>query len=393
MKIGILTFHSQLNYGGVLQCWALQTVLEKLGYEVVVLDRWMDEHNSTLEQGYCGANWRAWVKLLCCPLAGLGDFNKLKRVRRTKKFIRNHLNITNYHFIDWGNAPEELGVDILIVGSDQVWHCGDWGDPRVYLLEGAPNLPSIAYAASFGMVDIPEFIYSGRREIKAWPIYKRGIAKFRAVSCREEEGVRICRRLGFSASHVSDPTLLAWIDNQERKENNKVGLVCYFLGESLDSCLDALEEFASSNNCSVTVFLDNCGALPFPNNYSALKDNTHILVRRMRSRVNIAADAAPDDFINAFKKAKWVISDSFHALMFSICFGCNARILTPTSEKRNKMFSRLKEIAEHVNGPLIAESLKSALESFSSGEYVTYDYEWFRCQKRKSVDWLLSALS
>ena len=28
MKIGILTFHSQLNYGGVLQCWALQTALE-----------------------------------------------------------------------------------------------------------------------------------------------------------------------------------------------------------------------------------------------------------------------------------------------------------------------------------------------------------------------------
>ena len=35
MKLGILTFHSQLNYGGVLQCWALQTALEKLGHEVV----------------------------------------------------------------------------------------------------------------------------------------------------------------------------------------------------------------------------------------------------------------------------------------------------------------------------------------------------------------------
>ena len=38
MRIGILTFHSQLNYGGVLQCWALKKALEDMGHEAVVLD-------------------------------------------------------------------------------------------------------------------------------------------------------------------------------------------------------------------------------------------------------------------------------------------------------------------------------------------------------------------
>ena len=37
MKIGILTFHSQLNYGGVLQCWALKKALEDMGHETVVV--------------------------------------------------------------------------------------------------------------------------------------------------------------------------------------------------------------------------------------------------------------------------------------------------------------------------------------------------------------------
>ena len=37
MKIGILTLDLNKNYGGILQCYALQTVLERMGYEVSVL--------------------------------------------------------------------------------------------------------------------------------------------------------------------------------------------------------------------------------------------------------------------------------------------------------------------------------------------------------------------
>ena len=36
-KIGILTFHNVINYGGVLQCYALQEFLKKLGAEVQVI--------------------------------------------------------------------------------------------------------------------------------------------------------------------------------------------------------------------------------------------------------------------------------------------------------------------------------------------------------------------
>lgn len=36
MKIGILTLPLHTNYGGILQAYALQTVLERMGHEVVV---------------------------------------------------------------------------------------------------------------------------------------------------------------------------------------------------------------------------------------------------------------------------------------------------------------------------------------------------------------------
>ena len=122
MKIGILTFHSQLNYGGVLQCWALQTALEKLGHKVVVVDRWLSDDNSMLEQGYNKFGFKQWIKFAIRASLGLGDINQWLRVRRTKRFLAQYIKRTQYHFVDWSAAPKDLGVDMLVVGSDQVWH-------------------------------------------------------------------------------------------------------------------------------------------------------------------------------------------------------------------------------------------------------------------------------
>lgn len=38
MRIGILTLPLHTNYGGILQAYALQTVLERMGHQVVVFD-------------------------------------------------------------------------------------------------------------------------------------------------------------------------------------------------------------------------------------------------------------------------------------------------------------------------------------------------------------------
>ena len=40
------------------------------------------------------------------------------------------------------------------------------------------------------------------------PFYREGWRKFSAISVREEEGANLVRSLGFSATHVVDPTLL-----------------------------------------------------------------------------------------------------------------------------------------------------------------------------------------
>ena len=390
MRVGILTFHSQLNYGGVLQCWALQTVLEKMGHEVVVIDRWLHADNRYLECGFNKCQIGFWVKFILRALIGLGDWAKLQRVRKTKRFLKTYLNLTPYHFVEWKDAPKDLDVGLLVVGSDQVWHCGDWGDPRVYLLYGAPKVPAIAYAASFGMANLPEWL-NGDNQISSISIYKQGLMRFRAISCRESEGVVICKAMGFEVAHVVDPTLLAWLDGEKAEKKNE--LVCYFMSESIDDYIDELAEFANKNCCAVKILTKDPPLLPIPKSVRMLAQNRKRNKKIVSSNLQIMASASPAEFLDAFKTAKYVISDSFHALMFSICFDCNVRILRPKSEFRKTMFARIEEFANHTKGNLLVDTVHDALGSFNNGMIVEFDRSWLTAIRQDSLSWLQNAIA
>ena len=52
MKIGILSLVLHSNYGGIIQAYALQTVLERMGHEVVVLDKDRSVHRSIFRKAF-----------------------------------------------------------------------------------------------------------------------------------------------------------------------------------------------------------------------------------------------------------------------------------------------------------------------------------------------------
>lgn len=398
MKIGILTFHSQLNYGGVLQCWALQTTLQTMGHEVVVIDRWLHADNRYLE---CGFNkWRIgfWTKFILRAVMGSGDWAKLQRVRKTKGFLKAYLNLTPYHFVEWKDAPKDLGIDMLVVGSDQVWHCGDFGDPRVYLLQNAPLVPAIAYAASFGFAKIPKFVSAKAAEcVEALPIYKEGLARFSAISCREDEGVNLCRELGYSAVHVLDPTLLLneadWHEIVKVQPLKRKRIVCYFMSEDIPSSISALADFAKDSGHEVVVLLNSGLPIPAPISPKRLVKWMRLLSCKHKRHIEIQESSGPAEFANAIANADFVISDSFHALMLSIIFGKNVRILKPKTEMRKRMISRIREIAIHMRGELFAESVADALSSYARNEVVEMDEEWLALRRNQSLTFLKENLN
>lgn len=387
MKIGILTFHSQLNYGGVLQAYAMQMALQEMGHEAVVIDRWLDEHNGHLFGPFLN-NWKGWLKytIKCC--FGMLSPKSLVRHLNTIRFVRNQLNLTPYHFYEWKDAPKELGVDVILVGSDQVWN-GIFGRPRPYLLEGAPRVPAIAYAASFGMRTLPEELI---------PAYRDGFQRFKAISVREAEGIGLVESQGATATHMVDPTLLLepsiWKTKVKRSAKQKRTLVCYLLSEEVEALYPQLYAFAKAQHCKVKVLV-NLYALPFPKTVSQIIQRVKRMARNIFSPVKLELAAGPQEFLNAFANATWVLSDSFHAVMFSSIFGKNVRILRPKNEFRQKMFARIEEFAKSgvASGNLIAEDVPSALASFANDEPLQFNQEVIAQRRTESKAWLENALA
>lgn len=388
MKLGILTFHSQLNYGGVLQAFALQTALMRAGYDVSVMDRWLSTTNDALVGPWRALTWKAKVVCVLRTLFGLGDGGRLLRHWRTVGFIRAHFRLTQEHFVDWSEpAGQQVAVDCLVVGSDQVWHGGDWGNPRPYLLEGAPKISAIAYAASFGMRQIP-------KELE--PLYREGLRRFSAISVREAEGIQLVESMGAQATHVVDPTLLleptVWREQVAIKKRGRLLLTVYVLSENVDALLPKLEAFASRTGAEVRVLVNNY-ARPFPKTPRALVRHLCWLLWCSLSPVKLCLSAGPQEFLDAFAQADWVLSDSFHALMFSSIFNKQVAILRPKSDERKAMFARIEEFVEAATeGPVIEDSVETALARFERGETMAFRHDVIQARREASWAWLRAAL-
>jgi len=154
MRIGILTYHDEVNYGSLLQAYAMQTALTQLGHDAVIIDRWFQPNQARIYGVWHQRSFREIAKFILGIVSFNGTFAKYLRMWRSRNFIRKYLHLTKYHFCDWKDAPKDFCLDLVTVGSDQVWHPS--AQPDVYLLNYLKSVPAIAYAASFGVTSIPE---------------------------------------------------------------------------------------------------------------------------------------------------------------------------------------------------------------------------------------------
>lgn len=205
MKIGVITFfQSQNNYGQLLQAWALQQVLRREGHRPEVIR-------------YCFERpLPHWLRLSTYMKKGRRD--ELRRQRELARMAKEKLRADDRHFDRFRadslrlsrrhyNNLQELRkrppqCDAYICGSDQVWaQFVSHYDNRTFFLDFGPySVRRIAYAPSFAVNEYPAELHNDLRQL---------LARFTAISAREQTGVDICRRLGFTdAQLVLDPTLL-----------------------------------------------------------------------------------------------------------------------------------------------------------------------------------------
>ena len=206
MKIGILTLPLHANYGGILQAYALQTVLEREGGDIVkVIDKSLYWNAGPFKRAH------VYLKRISRIIMGRkvnffaernADALRRKIGENTEKFIENHVHrmtVKDYSDV----SPDEF--DAIVVGSDQIWRPEYFiGDIRDGYLAFARNwnLKRVSYAASFGS-DEWEYPEEVTRDCAAL------LKMFDAVSVRESSGVTLCKRyFGVDAVHVLDPVML-----------------------------------------------------------------------------------------------------------------------------------------------------------------------------------------
>ena len=303
MKIGILTLPPYANYGGILQAYALQTILQRQGHDVYVL---------SLPHRYRHPSIVEIIKRLCKKILGqnIVVFAE-KKLRKESKTIFKHLwrfigeNINLYKINDLSNLREQ-DFDCYVVGSDQIWRPiyfkQLWRSPveNAYLnFTNGWNVRRVSYAASLG-VDTWEL---NNIETKAC---LSAIRMFDAVSVREYSSVGLFKaHFNIDATFVLDPTMLLSIQDYKRLiEKRKVsfhknGLLNYILDNN------------DVKRCIVEKFSKQYKLEPFSVTNTMVPSKSPVEERIMPS---------VEDWLQGFSDAKFVVTDSFHACVFSILF-------------------------------------------------------------------------
>ena len=161
MKLALLSFHNAANYGAALQAYALQTYLEKKGYDC----EYLNYVNNTRKTAYSMSdhiiNSIKKQKYLTAIKYMVGTPFLEMRKMRFKKFYKKHLKVSRTSYTNASEASKaERLYDKFIVGSDQVWCSENNGGDVAYLLSFIKDSEKkISYSSSFGKEEIPIELY------------------------------------------------------------------------------------------------------------------------------------------------------------------------------------------------------------------------------------------
>lgn len=305
MKIAILSLIPEHNYGGILQSYALQTVLERMGHDVEILKKDMPSAVLPFSKKILVYPARIIRKYILRKdvLINQEKYNVLKSQKENSlliDFVHTHLHTRKIkHF----REIKENEYDAYIVGSDQVWR------PRYFKRQYQESMQNaffsftkdwnvirIAYAPSFA-VDVWE--YSKKETLSC----KEAIKRFNAISVREKSGIELCRKyLNTSSVCVLDPTLLLNASDYRKfiyteNRNAERRLVVYTLDSS--PLLDKITKHLSFS-LHIKPFNANDSSVEYINN-EPVKQSV-------------------ESWLKTFYDAEIIVTDSFHASVFSMIF-------------------------------------------------------------------------
>ena len=335
MNIGLITFHFVHNQGGVLQCYALKTILEKMGHHVQIIDYqpryhtvryarfknpfiytrwfWKQNENKPMKSRFY---WtiRAFLRCLYLNSVNLKTDDSICFT----SFVEENFELTaKYRSYDAlkKHCPKE---DAYISGSDQLWNPEllDHRFDEAYFLKFAPaNAIKIAYAVSMGR--LPDNIRL--EELQAL------CNDLSAISLREYDET-VINAIGRDVHICIDPTLLLTASDYAEVESKSVESEPYIFVYGFETN----QEIQSAVDLAVSV----CGC-------KVINGSPHRI--RLECNATKVDNYGPGQFLSYVKNAQCVVTNSFHGTAFSIVY--NKRFITvPHSTRGSRMTELLEKL-------------------------------------------------
>lgn len=303
MKIGILTYHKSINYGSVLQAWALQQALEAKGFDVEIINY---EPERYAEMYSLKGTEKSFIKQCKSIINKLPILNYLRiQINKFNDFRLECLKQSVEYFINSDFDVFNTKYQAIICGSDQVWNIRAKDCDSIYFLPIKYDGRKIAYAVSINDTD-----YTEKRANKA---LKDAMCDFDYISIREWSGVKKTEKfLGNSISINCDidPTLLHVKTAYDCITSNRIIREPYIFLYNVWATGDVFEGakiLSKKYGLPVYTMFMTKGAIGF---CKILKSGVKIICK----------DTSPKDFLSLIKYADYIVTDSFHGTAFSLIF-------------------------------------------------------------------------
>lgn len=352
MTIGILTFNRTLNYGAILQCYALQKILQDEGNDVKVID-----YKQPYIEIYASIfSWK-YVWKHRCHLGNIfryiKSYNKRKDIYlKFLNFKKKYINCTKA--CNKNNIPKDF--DIYVIGSDQLWtreHTGGIFD-EVFLgfFKRERKSKVFSYAISCNNRSVDALLNEKNVDV---------IKNFQTLSFREEyASIKFSKAYHHETRIDLDPTLLA-----------------------KDKIWDSVVNDEWLNKKYIAVYQ----ARTKPGYENAIEANAIILAKKMNVEViNLSSyKYTPEEFVSIIKYAICVFTSSFHGLAFSLVFNKPFYVFTLDDGHDGRCISLLNNLGITDN----IVSIKSQVTDIKYLDYKKINFNLDRLREN-SMDYIRS---
>jgi hypothetical protein len=327
LKIKTITCHEVYNYGAILQEYALVEYLRLIGNDAATI-HYKPYHINFFNFWEVPQKWNSnfFLKYLYLVLKLPKRIINLRRKSAFDKFSNKYLNVDSRVYIDNEDLKRNLPIaDVFICGSDQIWNSyyETGRDPSFYLDFVPDDVKKVSYAASFALDEIDEQYKS---------FVKEKVSRINHVSVREESGKKILENLNIkNVNQVVDPVFL--LDEEHWKKN----FITPFSGDYI-----LIYDF-DNNHLIKKLALE----LAKKKNYKIYTVNENIKYADKNYYLK-----GPEVYLSLMYNAKYVITNSFHSVAFSLIF--NKQFLVVN--RNEAINTRMRDLLQLFNLPQLLVS-------------------------------------